>query len=206
MHRWRRHKLPSHDSSSTKPTSSISIPAAFLSAFPVMDTFVVPSPFFSQVPPFPPPVCKMPKRLILCLDGTWDSDLSTQRHPSLPSNIARLSRMIARQGTTSDGNPIEQVVYYQSGVGTGALNLWDRLYQGMVLPLPNPYSLETNKYRRDHWLRSQGELDLGIPFRGNKLFQRRRDLPFRVFARGVHREGIRMVPDSSRSDETGGSG
>jgi hypothetical protein len=72
---------------------------------------------------------KMPKRIILCLDGTWDS--ADEGHPNIPSNVARLSRMIARQGT-SDGSPIEQVVYYQSGVGTGALNQWDKIYQGAL--------------------------------------------------------------------------
>jgi uncharacterized protein (DUF2235 family) len=40
--------------------------------------------------------------------------------------------MIARQGTTSEGNPIEQVVYYQAGIGTGRINQWDKLYQGAV--------------------------------------------------------------------------
>jgi len=70
----------------------------------------------------------MTKRIILCLDGTWDS--ADGGHHDIPSNVARLSRMMARQGTTSDGHPIEQVVYYQSGVGTGALNLWDKIYQG----------------------------------------------------------------------------
>ncbi len=72
----------------------------------------------------------MPKRIILCLDGTWDS--ADEGLPNIPTNVARLSRMIARQGTTSEGNPIEQVVYYQAGIGTGRINQWDKLYQGAV--------------------------------------------------------------------------
>ena len=71
---------------------------------------------------------KMPKRIILCLDGTWDS--ADEGSPSIPSNVARLSRMIASEGKTQDGSPIAQVVYYQSGVGTGAMNKLDKIYQG----------------------------------------------------------------------------
>jgi len=72
----------------------------------------------------------MTKRIILCLDGTWDS--ADEGHPNVPSNVARLSRMIARQENTTEGNQIEQIVYYQSGVGTGALNQWDKIYQGAL--------------------------------------------------------------------------
>lgn len=70
----------------------------------------------------------MPKRIILCLDGTWDS--ADVGHPNIPSNVARLSRMIARQGLTPDDEVVEQVVYYQSGIGTGAVGWWGRLWQG----------------------------------------------------------------------------
>jgi hypothetical protein len=40
--------------------------------------------------------------------------------------------MIARQGHTSSGQPIDQVVYYQSGIGTGSINKWEKIYQGIT--------------------------------------------------------------------------
>ena len=72
----------------------------------------------------------MPKRIILCLDGTWES--ADQGAPNIPSNVARLSRMIARQGISCSGDPIDQIVYYQPGVGTGPINKVDKYYQGIT--------------------------------------------------------------------------
>ncbi|KAF4539197.1 Cysteine synthase a [Lasiodiplodia theobromae] len=54
------------------------------------------------------------KRLIVCCDGTWQTGDKT--YGTSPSNIVKLSRMIGRQ-SVPEGIP--QVVYYQSGVGTG---------------------------------------------------------------------------------------
>lgn len=74
-------------------------------------------------------IIEMPKRFIVCCDGTWcDADKGGDGQPS---NVAQLSRMLARQGMTEDGLPIEQVIYYQTGIGTGALNEIDRIKQGM---------------------------------------------------------------------------
>ncbi|KAI9657410.1 MAG: hypothetical protein M1821_003092 [Bathelium mastoideum] len=60
----------------------------------------------------------MPKRLVICCDGTWCS--ADKGEDNLPSNVALISRMIACKGKTSSGKWIDQVVYYQTGVGTGA--------------------------------------------------------------------------------------
>lgn len=73
----------------------------------------------------------MPKRIIVCYDGTWQS--SDSGAANLPSNVARFSRMLAATGVTADDQPIEQVVYYQTGVGTGAEGLIDRVIQGNSL-------------------------------------------------------------------------
>jgi uncharacterized protein (DUF2235 family) len=75
----------------------------------------------------------MPKRFIICCDGsdgTWAS--SDKSDDSVPSNVARFSRMLSTQGQTEEGRPIEQVVYYQTGVGTGALGPLDRITQGNI--------------------------------------------------------------------------
>jgi hypothetical protein len=40
--------------------------------------------------------------------------------------------MIARQGISCSGDPIDQIVYYQPGVGTGPMNKVDKYYQGIT--------------------------------------------------------------------------
>ncbi|KAI5458851.1 peptidoglycan binding domain-containing protein [Mariannaea sp. PMI_226] len=67
------------------------------------------------------------KRLIVCCDGTFSGvDKGTKDYSS---NVARLSRVISRVGATKD-EEIPQVVYYQSGVGTGSLTYIDKKRQG----------------------------------------------------------------------------
>jgi uncharacterized protein (DUF2235 family) len=70
----------------------------------------------------------MPKRIIVCCDGTWYS--ADKGQENIPSNVARISRMMNPSGLTSENLEIEQVVFYQSGVGTGALNTIDTITQG----------------------------------------------------------------------------
>jgi uncharacterized protein (DUF2235 family) len=75
----------------------------------------------------------IPKRLVVCCDGTWfASDKGTQ---NLPSNVARIGRLIATEGTSQTNEPgktvrVPQIVYYQSGVGTGNLTWLDKRIQG----------------------------------------------------------------------------
>jgi uncharacterized protein (DUF2235 family) len=59
----------------------------------------------------------MPKRFIICCDGTWQS--SDSGKVSVPSNVAILSRIIAADDGEEDGEVhFEQVSYYMSGIGT----------------------------------------------------------------------------------------
>lgn len=53
------------------------------------------------------------KRLIVCCDGTWQDSASAFK--SHPSNVTRLSRCFKQVA----GQTTQQIVYYQSGVGTG---------------------------------------------------------------------------------------
>lgn len=71
----------------------------------------------------------IPKRLIVCCDGTWYA--SDKGADNLPSNVALISRTVAKEGTSKDGKRVPQVVYYQSGVGTGNLGWVDKRWQGM---------------------------------------------------------------------------
>ncbi|KAJ5150871.1 uncharacterized protein N7482_010123 [Penicillium canariense] len=61
------------------------------------------------------------KRIILCADGTWLA--SDQGGTEEPSNVARIARMIANDGTDADGKIVPQIVSYHSGLGAGELPL-----------------------------------------------------------------------------------
>lgn len=92
------------------------------------------------------------KRLIVCCDGTWYS--ADKGLDNIPSNVAQISRMIAPFGfTKTDANTdtktstktdtntgtetgtetskrVEQIVYYQTGVGSGPMGKIDSAWQG----------------------------------------------------------------------------
>lgn len=63
------------------------------------------------------------KRIIICCDGTWQSATSGQRN--VPSNVTRLCRALNHIGTDEKGDQWQQVVWYDSGVGTTAGVLGD---------------------------------------------------------------------------------
>ncbi len=56
----------------------------------------------------------MPKRLVLCCDGTWNTADQQRDGRVCPTNVTRVALGIADRG--QDG--VEQRVYYQQGVGT----------------------------------------------------------------------------------------
>lgn len=65
----------------------------------------------------------MPKRLILCCDGTWNTpDQQTRGMPS-PTNVTKLALAVAPR----DPDGVEQRVFYHKGVGTSR---WERLRGG----------------------------------------------------------------------------
>jgi uncharacterized protein (DUF2235 family) len=74
------------------------------------------------------------KRLIVCCDGTFNG--VDKGGDDYSSNVARLSRVISNVGISKTGERIPQVVYYQSGVGTGSLTYVDKVRQG-ELTVPN---------------------------------------------------------------------
>lgn len=70
------------------------------------------------------------RRLVICCDGTWQSSVSSQ--DNVPSNVTKLCRVIARIGTDRDDpkKKWHQLVYYDSGIGTGNLSGSERKRQG----------------------------------------------------------------------------
>ncbi|KAJ5902255.1 hypothetical protein N7495_002783 [Penicillium taxi] len=63
------------------------------------------------------------KRIIICCDGTWQSAVSGKKN--IPSNVTRLCRALNRVGTDENGKEWQQVVWYDSGVGTSSNPLSD---------------------------------------------------------------------------------
>ena len=63
-----------------------------------------------------PPTDRTPKRLIVLCDGTGRDSLTPDPKAN-PTNVTRISRAIARHATVEE-KLIEQVVFYQPGVGT----------------------------------------------------------------------------------------
>ncbi len=66
----------------------------------------------------------MPKRIVICCDGTWNSPDQKDRGQVCPSNVAK----IALAALTHDKKGVEQKIFYDKGVGTG-FGL-DRLFGG----------------------------------------------------------------------------
>ncbi|KAK9447622.1 uncharacterized protein V1518DRAFT_407141 [Limtongia smithiae] len=66
----------------------------------------------------------VPRRLVLCCDGSWQDALS--QGYSNPSNVTRIARAI--KPVTESG--ISQIVYYRNGVGTGDIGFLKRITGG----------------------------------------------------------------------------
>ena len=127
-----------------------------------------------------------PKRLVLCFDGTWGTLAS-------PTELTNVVKLAEPGGAQSDGD-IPQIVYYNSGVGTGGPI--DKLLGGAF-----GVGLKANVKR-------------GLAFLDTQLPGRRRDLPVRLLARRLHRAGPgrpprpappAFRPTSARRSSTGAS-
>ncbi|KAF7534357.1 hypothetical protein G7054_g6328 [Neopestalotiopsis clavispora] len=70
----------------------------------------------------------IPKRLIICCDGTWQSSVSGIIN--VPSNVTRLARSFARVGRDAHGTAWQQIVHYDAGIGTGELSNKEKDRQG----------------------------------------------------------------------------
>lgn len=70
------------------------------------------------------------RRLIICCDGTWQSSVSDKEN--VPSNVTKLCRLIKRfsDKKTDKERKWHQLVYYDSGIGTGNLSGIESARQG----------------------------------------------------------------------------
>ncbi|KAM0545824.1 hypothetical protein ACHAPJ_011151 [Fusarium lateritium] len=78
----------------------------------------------------PAPAAK-PKRIVVCCDGTWQSSTTIDPEKGCPSNVARISRVLARTGLDRDNKEWQQLIYYDAGVGTGDITGVEATRQGM---------------------------------------------------------------------------
>jgi len=65
------------------------------------------------------------KRIVIFCDGTWNTPDQKDRGVVCPTNVVKLRNLVELE----DGNGIEQLPYYDQGVGTG--DRIDRLFGGM---------------------------------------------------------------------------
>ncbi|RDW71026.1 hypothetical protein BP6252_07589 [Coleophoma cylindrospora] len=92
------------------------------------------------------------KRIIILCDGTWQDAESTPEKRKPPTNIIRLARAIkpeARvQGEDGCLVNIDQVVFYQSGVGTGTLDslIGGAIGVGLSEKIRSAYAFLANNY------------------------------------------------------------
>ncbi|KGO42875.1 protein of unknown function DUF2235 [Penicillium expansum] len=80
----------------------------------------------SKIPP-------IRKRIIICCDGTWQSAVSGKKN--VPSNVTRLCRALNNVGTDEHGNQWQQIVWYDSGIGTTSSPLGQKIEGAIGLGL-----------------------------------------------------------------------
>lgn len=70
------------------------------------------------------------RRLVICCDGTWQSSVTLET--TVPSNVTKLCRLIARVGSDrkNPSKKFHQIVYYDSGIGTGNIGSSEKNRQG----------------------------------------------------------------------------
>jgi uncharacterized protein (DUF2235 family) len=69
----------------------------------------------------------MKKRIVVCCDGTWNEPETIEDDRKVPTNVLKTVRAVMPR---DEENGVEQVVFYDQGVGTGALGGLDRIIGG----------------------------------------------------------------------------
>lgn len=93
---------------------------------------------------------ELKKRIILCSDGTWLA--SDMGHKSIPTNVAKLARAVAKNGPDGNGDIVKQIVFYQSGLGSGYLPFQKAITgafgRGLDTNVCQMYDFISNNYER----------------------------------------------------------
>ena len=73
----------------------------------------------------------VPKRLIVCCDGTWQS--ANHATHEIPSNVAKIARAVSKTYVNEDSLYCPQIVYYDAGVATA--DIFDSKLSGQCLTI-----------------------------------------------------------------------
>ncbi len=65
----------------------------------------------------------MKKRIVICCDGTWNEPEAIEGDRKIPTNVLKMVRAVMPRDEESN---VEQIVFYDQGIGTGALGIVDR--------------------------------------------------------------------------------
>ena len=78
----------------------------------------------------------MTKRIVICCDGTWNTPDQTADGRVTPTNVTKVAAAVAE----SDSTGMDQLVYYQPGVGTSP---WERIRGGA-------FGVDDGEYAHSH--------------------------------------------------------
>ena len=67
------------------------------------------------------------RNIVVCMDGTWNTPDQMDRGRQVASNVVKMARAVKTSDLPDD---LEQLVFYDTGVGTG--NRWDKFVGGMT--------------------------------------------------------------------------
>ena len=60
----------------------------------------------------------MSRHLVICTDGTWNQPDQKDRDRMVPTNVAEVARALSGFAKTKSDGKIEQIIYYDTGIGT----------------------------------------------------------------------------------------
>jgi len=81
------------------------------------------------VPPSDTGPKHVPKRLVVCCDGTWQA--SNHATHETPSNVAKIARAVSKTYVNEQNLSCPQIVHYDAGVATA--DLFDSKIAGQLL-------------------------------------------------------------------------
>ena len=95
------------------------------------------------------------KKLILCCDGTWQASDKPADDKNVESNVTKMCRALAEAKIQSGGDEVQQVVYYQSGIGTDIISDWGAKFAGQHTKVPAKTLTVANPFcfARREWCR-----------------------------------------------------
>jgi hypothetical protein len=85
------------------------------------------------------------KRIIVLCDGTGQS--ASRGAESVSTNVNRIGHALKNRG------PVQQLVFYQSGIGTEDLGQWSKAMAGMSEIL-SPGTTQTNFDKQVRWVKA----------------------------------------------------